>query len=214
MGEQSYDPIVPGKVGNRRALERGGHGTHRREGGNKRTHLPKGDITGTQNSDHYVHRHRQNSRTCQGGSATTILLDRSPNHSRKTACGIPGSKKRSQCRDRRRHVQGVRKGRRREYPQAASAAQGRQVSVPATPPSVYPQGKREAKAYLDSRPRGQARAKGSGGTAERHLRAGFSRLLLRVSTRSRATPSAGRSGESAMHSTHGVDPGDRHRHIL
>ncbi len=107
MGEQSYDPIVPVKVGNRRALERGGHGTHRREGGNKRTHLPKGDITGTQNSDHYVHRHRQNSRTCQGRSATTILLDRSPNHSRRTACGIPGSKKRSQCRDRRRHVRGV-----------------------------------------------------------------------------------------------------------
>jgi hypothetical protein len=34
-GEQSYDPIVPAKVGNRRASARSGHGTHWREGGNK-----------------------------------------------------------------------------------------------------------------------------------------------------------------------------------
>jgi hypothetical protein len=34
-GEQSYDPIVPVKVGNRRASLRSGHGTHWREGGNK-----------------------------------------------------------------------------------------------------------------------------------------------------------------------------------
>ena len=60
MVEQSYDPIVPMKVGNRRASARSGHGTHWREGGNKRTHLSKGDITGTQNLDSYVHRHRQN----------------------------------------------------------------------------------------------------------------------------------------------------------
>jgi hypothetical protein len=59
MVEQSYDPIVPVKVGNRRASVRSGHGTHWREGGNKCTHLLKGDITGTQNLDHYVHRHRQ-----------------------------------------------------------------------------------------------------------------------------------------------------------
>ena len=39
--EQSYDPIVPVKVGNRRAPARSGHGTHWREGGNKRTYLPK-----------------------------------------------------------------------------------------------------------------------------------------------------------------------------
>src|ERR1700733_10700336 len=45
MAEQSYDPIVPGKVGNRRASERSGHGTHWREGGSKRTNLLKGDIT-------------------------------------------------------------------------------------------------------------------------------------------------------------------------
>ena len=39
--EQSYKPIVPGKVGNRRAPARGGHGTHWREGENKRTYLLK-----------------------------------------------------------------------------------------------------------------------------------------------------------------------------
>ncbi len=37
--EQSYEPIVPAKVGNRRAPARGGHGTHWREGANKRTRL-------------------------------------------------------------------------------------------------------------------------------------------------------------------------------
>jgi hypothetical protein len=39
--EQSYEPILPTKVGNRRAPARGGHGTHWREGANKRTHLLK-----------------------------------------------------------------------------------------------------------------------------------------------------------------------------
>jgi hypothetical protein len=39
--EQSYKPIVPGKVGNRRAPARGGHGIHWREGENKRTYLLK-----------------------------------------------------------------------------------------------------------------------------------------------------------------------------
>jgi hypothetical protein len=39
--EQSYEPIVPTRAGNRRASARSGHGTHWREGGNKRTYLPK-----------------------------------------------------------------------------------------------------------------------------------------------------------------------------
>jgi hypothetical protein len=39
--EQSYDPIVPVRVGNRRASARSGHGTHWREGGNRRTYLTK-----------------------------------------------------------------------------------------------------------------------------------------------------------------------------
>jgi hypothetical protein len=59
MDEQSYDPIVPVKVGNRRASERSGHGTHWREGGNKRTNLSKRNISETQNSSNYVHRNRQ-----------------------------------------------------------------------------------------------------------------------------------------------------------
>jgi hypothetical protein len=45
MVEQSYNPILPRKVGNRRAPARGGQGTHRREGGSRRTNLLKGDIT-------------------------------------------------------------------------------------------------------------------------------------------------------------------------
>jgi RNA-directed DNA polymerase len=45
MAEQSYNPIIPRKVGNRRAPERGGHGTHWREGGSRRTNLLKGYIT-------------------------------------------------------------------------------------------------------------------------------------------------------------------------
>jgi hypothetical protein len=35
VGEQSYEPIIPAKVENRRAPERGGHGSHRREGANR-----------------------------------------------------------------------------------------------------------------------------------------------------------------------------------
>jgi hypothetical protein len=45
MREQSYNLIVPTKVGNRRAPETGGQGTHWREGGSKRTNLLKGNIT-------------------------------------------------------------------------------------------------------------------------------------------------------------------------
>jgi len=45
MLEQSYNLIVPTKVGNRRAPETGGYGTHWREGGSKRTNLLKGNIT-------------------------------------------------------------------------------------------------------------------------------------------------------------------------
>ena len=41
MEEQSYDPLVPVKVENRRASERSGHGNHWREGGNKVTYLLK-----------------------------------------------------------------------------------------------------------------------------------------------------------------------------
>lgn len=41
MEEQSYDPVVPVKVENRRASERSGHGIHWREGGNKVTYLLK-----------------------------------------------------------------------------------------------------------------------------------------------------------------------------
>ena len=35
VGEQSYEPIVPMKVGKRRAPARGGHDTHWREGANR-----------------------------------------------------------------------------------------------------------------------------------------------------------------------------------
>jgi group II intron reverse transcriptase/maturase len=45
MAEQSYNLIVPMKVGNRRASERSGHETHWREGGSRRTNLLKGDIS-------------------------------------------------------------------------------------------------------------------------------------------------------------------------
>ena len=38
VGEWSYEPIVPAKVENRRAPERGGHGSHWREGANRSTY--------------------------------------------------------------------------------------------------------------------------------------------------------------------------------
>ena len=59
--EQSYDPIVPVKVGNRRASARSGHGTHWREGGEQTDVSAEGNIGGTQNLNNYVHETRQNS---------------------------------------------------------------------------------------------------------------------------------------------------------
>ena len=46
VGEQSYAPIVPTKAANRRASDRSGHGTRRREGANRKTyrrscHIPR-----------------------------------------------------------------------------------------------------------------------------------------------------------------------------
>jgi len=38
IAEIAYEPVVPEKVENRRAPARGGHGIHRREGGNSRTY--------------------------------------------------------------------------------------------------------------------------------------------------------------------------------
>src|SRR5271157_4386597 len=39
-------------------------------------------------------------------------------------------------------------------------------------------------------------------------------MLLRVPTRTGSTPSAGRSGSSDLYEAHGMDPGDRHHHVL
>jgi hypothetical protein len=64
MAEQSYNLIVPMKVGNRRASARSGHETHRREGGNGRTNLLKGNIIETQNSNRYVHSIRLSNAPC------------------------------------------------------------------------------------------------------------------------------------------------------
>jgi len=50
MEEQSYDLVVPVKVGNRRASVRSGHGTHWREGGSRCTYLTKGNIAEAQTS--------------------------------------------------------------------------------------------------------------------------------------------------------------------
>ena len=55
------NPYVPGKVGNRRAPARGGHGTHWREGENIADVSVEGNISETQNSNNYVHETRQTS---------------------------------------------------------------------------------------------------------------------------------------------------------
>jgi len=56
--------------GNPGRHERSGHGTHWREGGNKRTNLPKGNIVEAQTSVHCVPANRQTNRTDHDGSGT------------------------------------------------------------------------------------------------------------------------------------------------
>ncbi len=59
MAEQSYDPIVPVKVGNRRASARK-RPRYPPEGRGEQAHASvEGNIIETLNSNHYVHRHRQ-----------------------------------------------------------------------------------------------------------------------------------------------------------
>jgi hypothetical protein len=59
--EQSYNPIVLTKVENRRAPDRGGHGIHWREGGKQAYESVERRHNEAQNSNFYVHRHRQSS---------------------------------------------------------------------------------------------------------------------------------------------------------
>ncbi len=59
MAEQSYDAIVPVKVGNRRASARE-RPRHPPEGRGEQAHASvERNIIETLNSNHYVHRHRQ-----------------------------------------------------------------------------------------------------------------------------------------------------------
>ena len=77
-GEQAYDPVVPAKVGNRRASERSGHGTHWREGGNKVTHLLKGNISrDTELEDPMSTQIDRLTELAKEDPKRTILLDRS-----------------------------------------------------------------------------------------------------------------------------------------
>ena len=58
MAEQSYNPVVPAKVGNRRALQ--GAATEPTGGKGETSNASvEGNITETQNSNLYVHRNRQ-----------------------------------------------------------------------------------------------------------------------------------------------------------
>src|SRR5260370_11261386 len=50
-----------------------------------------------------------------------------------------------------------------------SAAQRRKVPSPTAPQDLHTEGEREAETNLDSRSGGQDRAKGDGGSTERHL---------------------------------------------
>ena len=50
MEEQSYDPVLPVKVENRRASGRSGHGIHWREGGARVDASGEGTIAETQSS--------------------------------------------------------------------------------------------------------------------------------------------------------------------
>ena len=61
MLEQSYNPIVPKKVGNCRAPARGGHRTQMEGRGKQMYESVERRHNETQNSTTYVHRHRQNS---------------------------------------------------------------------------------------------------------------------------------------------------------
>src|ERR1700679_1288757 len=131
-----------------------GHGTRWREGGNKCTHLLKGNITETQNSNPYVHKHRQNNRTRKGRSEAEILFDRSLHHAGKDVGGLQKPTEEGQCRSGWRHVWRIREGRRGKHPPAVSAAPRGQLSGSTATPGLYPQGKREAEANLDSRPGG------------------------------------------------------------
>src|SRR5262249_16736285 len=80
VGEQSYEPIVPTKGGNRRAPARGGHGTHGREGENREPHRLVPENARHRTRERMSNGTQSTSRTGKGGSGAEILLDRSSSH--------------------------------------------------------------------------------------------------------------------------------------
>src|SRR5436190_6097812 len=81
MDEQSYEPIVPRKVGNRRARGGCGHGTHWREGGNNRTSRLGDTWRHTEVEDH-VHTTQTVNRASQGKQDGAISHDGAPAYAR------------------------------------------------------------------------------------------------------------------------------------
>ena len=77
---------------------------------------------------------------------------------------------------------------------AARAGPSGSVPGPAVPATVHTEAGRPAAAPGGRRPGGQDRPEGDGGGAERDLRGGLPRVLVRVPTRTRPARCAGRAG--------------------
>ena len=82
----------------------------------------------------------------------------------------------------------------RRIADAARAGPPGSVPGPAVPATVHPQAGRPAAAPGGRRPGGQDRPEGDGGGAERDLRGGLPRVLVRVPARARPARRAGRAG--------------------
>jgi len=86
-GRQSYDPIVPVKVGNRRASE--GAATVPTEGRGEQGDVSvEGNISETQNSRNYVHTIDRISELAKRGCERQFYSIGHMNHARSVVCGI------------------------------------------------------------------------------------------------------------------------------
>ena len=115
---------------------------------------------------------------------------------------------------RRPHLARVRGGSRGQPHGSAWTRTAGRLPGEAVAAAVHPQTRRPATAARHRRAGGQDRPARGGGGAERHLRDGLPRFLLRLPAGTQPAPCAGRARGRDLPAEDQLDPGCRHRQVL
>ena len=121
-------------------------------------------------------------RSSKAEQERTVHLGDAPRDAGVAGLGLPSAQGKGGSRRRRGDVGGVRGRARWQHRRPAPPREARRLPGEAVAAAVHPEGRRPAAAARHRGTRGQDRPAGAGGGAERDLRGGLPRLLLRVPT--------------------------------